>query len=62
MRQIVALASIVTLVAIVLSGCSWVPVDRGRPGYHGGPIGVSAGVTQDGWGDLGRLGRRVHRR
>ena len=45
MRQIVALASIVTLVAIVLPGCIWVPVDRGGQGYYGGPTGVSTGVT-----------------
>ena len=35
MRQIVALASIAVLAAIVLSGCIFVPGDRGGRGYNG---------------------------
>ena len=54
MRQIVALASMVMLVAIVLSGCIWVPVDRGGPGYYGGPHRGFDGGDRDGWGDRGR--------
>jgi hypothetical protein len=36
MRQILALASMIMLVAIVLSGCVWVPVDREGHDYYGG--------------------------
>jgi len=55
MRQIVALASIVMLVAIVLSGCIWVPIDRDGPGYYGGPHRDFDGDRdRDGWGDRRR--------
>ena len=54
MRQILALASIAMLVAVVLSGCIWVPVDRDGRGYHGGPHRGFGGGDRDGWGDRGR--------
>ena len=36
MRQMFALASMMMLAAIVLSGCVWVPADRGGHDYYGG--------------------------
>lgn len=54
MRQIVALASILMLVAVVLSGCIWVPVDRGGRGYYGGHERGYGGGDRYGWDDRGR--------
>jgi hypothetical protein len=51
MRQ---MASIMMLVAVVLSACIWVPGDRGGRGYYGGPQRGYGGGDRDGWGDRGR--------
>jgi hypothetical protein len=50
MSQIVALARIVLLVAVVLSGCIWVPPgDHGGRGYYGGPQRGYGGGDRDTW-------------
>ena len=51
MRQILALACMVVLVAIVLSGCIWVPADRGGRDYYGGSHRGFEGNDRDRWGD-----------
>jgi hypothetical protein len=58
MRQIVGVASILMLVALVLSGCIWVPPgDRGGRGYYGGPQRGYGGGYRD-WDDRGRWDHR----
>jgi hypothetical protein len=54
MRQIVALASIVVLVGVVLSGCIFVPGDRGGRGHYGESQRGYGGRDRDGWSDRGR--------